>query len=94
MVDGSFVDGNRSGCLVDGGSGGRRSGVNWGGVHWSSVGRCCVLRFLVSGSGCGVLGLIVNRGSIRGGVVNGFSLSGFIRFAGFRHSNLMGFHYY
>ena len=63
-------------------------------THWSNVGSCCVLRFLVSGSGCRVLRLLVGRGSIRGGVVSGFSLSGFIRFVGFRHSNLMGFHDY
>ena len=95
MVDGSFVDGNRSGCLVDGGSGVDWRGVYWSGVDWSNVGSCCVLRFLVSGCGCGVLGLPVGRGSIRGGVVCGFSLSGFIRFVGFRHSNLkMGFYFY
>jgi hypothetical protein len=117
FVDGCFVDGSSGslvngssrslvgGCsgslvnrsLVDGGS----SGVNWCGVHRSSVGGRGVFRLLVSGSGvsgsgvsgsgvsgCCVLGLLVGRGGIGGRELDTAGLAGFVGFVGFRRSSL------
>jgi hypothetical protein len=95
FVDGGFVDGSSGslvngssrslvgGCsgslvnrsLVDGGS----SGVNWCGVHRSSVGGRGVFRLLVSGSG--VSGSVVTGSGVSG-------LAGFVGFVGFRRSSL------
>jgi hypothetical protein len=97
FVDGCFVDGSSGslvngssrslvgGCsgslvnrsLVDGGS----SGVNWCGVHRSSVGGRGVFRLLVSGSGVsgsGVSGSVVTRSVVTGSGVSGCCVLGLI----------------
>jgi hypothetical protein len=92
FVDGGFVDGSSgswvdgsSGSWVDGCSGslvnrslvdGGSSGVNWCGVHRSSVGGRGVFRLLVSGSGVSWSG--VSWSGVSGSGVSGCCVLGLI----------------